>query len=733
MPPPLPAGTGPIVHLRAGTVSVLLEATADRLPSIVHWGPELVGLDEETARSLVVGAVPLVGPNNVDVPLRAAVLAEPSSGWPGRPGLRASREGRSWSTRFVVSELTLDGLPVTGWAETTEAMVVVTARDADAGIDLRLELELLPSGLVRQRATVTNHDAQVLAVDDVTLSFPLPPEADELLDFTGRWGRERLPQRSPLVAGLHLRENRKGRTGNDSAYLLHAGTRGFGFASGDVYAVHTAWSGNHTHLAERVFTGESFLGGGELLLSGEVRLTEGASYTTPWVYGAHGHGLDDVARRFHSHQRSRRPKVGADRPVTLNVWEAVYFDHDRDRLLDLADRAAALGVERYVLDDGWFGSRRDDHSGLGDWVVSDEVWPDGLHPLVDRVRSLGMEFGLWFEPEMVNADSDVARAHPEWVMAARPQWPVESRNQQVLNLGIVGAYAHVRDHLMTLLDEYDIGYLKWDHNRDLVEAGDQTDGGRPGVHAQTEAFYRLLDELRAAHPTLEIESCSSGGARVDLGVLERTDRVWVSDNIDPHDRQHMLRWTTQLIPPEYLGSHIASGRSHTTGRVHDLGFRAATSVFGHLGIEWDLARASDDELAELRPWLDFFKEHRGLLLAGDVVRMDGSDSCVWVHGVVAIDRSSAVFAQVVLDSPRHQPVTRFRFRGLDPERRYAVRPALVAAAPSGLAAPPWWGEREANGAAYPGVVVTGAGLAHTGLASPALHPDQAVLYLATAL
>ena len=171
-----------------------------------------------------------------------------------------------------------------------------------------------------------------------------------------------------------------------------------------------------------------------------------------------------------------------------------------------------------------------------------------------------------------------------------------------------------RRQILALLDEYDIGYVKWDHNRDLIEAGTQTDEGRPGVHAQTLAFYRLLDEIREAHPGLEIESCSSGGARVDLAVLERTDRVWVSDNIDPHDRQRMLRWTGQLLPPEYLGSHIASGRSHATGRIHDLGFRAGTALFGHLGIEWDLAQASDQEMAELRAWIAFYKEHRRFLL-----------------------------------------------------------------------------------------------------------------------
>ncbi|SDP80642.1 Melibiase [Arthrobacter sp. ok909] len=240
--------------------------------------------------------------------------------------------------------------------------------------------------------------------------------------------------------------------------------------------------------------------------------------------------------------------------MTLNVWEAVYFDHDEDKLIDLAERAAAIGVERYVLDDGWFGSRRDDTSGLGDWVVSADVWPTGLHPLVDRVDELGMQFGLWFEPEMVNPDSDVARAHPEWIMAARTALPVESRHQQVLNLGIPEAYEHVKKQILAIVAEYPIDYIKWDHNRDLIEAGNQLDGGRPGVHAQTLAFYALLEEIRSLHPDLEIESCSSGGARVDLGVLEHTDRVWVSDNIDPHDRQTILRWTTQLLPPEYMGS-----------------------------------------------------------------------------------------------------------------------------------------------------------------------------------
>jgi alpha-galactosidase len=735
------------VALTAAGVTVLIDGNAGRLPAVVHWGHELSDLDAGQAEALVGGSVPVVGSNNAALAPRVAVLPEHHTGWTGRPGLRGSFAGRDWSPAFTTRSIALNGGAISGFASSGPGVVEVVADDDTGRLRLHITLELRPSGLVRCRASVTNLAAEAYTVDEVVLSFPVPGEANELLDFAGRHNQERVPQRGPFRTGAHVRENRKGRTGADSAYVLHAGTAGFGFRDGSVWAVHTAWSGNHVHYAERVFTGEQLVGGGELLLPGEVRLATGESYESPWVYGSYGVGLDEVAQRFHRHLRGREPKVSADRPVTLNVWEAVYFDHDLDRLAELAERAAAVGVERYVLDDGWFGSRRHDRAGLGDWVVSLDVWPRGLHPLVNRVHDLGMQFGLWFEPEMVNPDSDLARAHPEWIMAARTQWPIESRSQQVLNLGVPEAYEHVKGQILAVLKEYPIDYVKWDHNRDLVEAGSQGDSGRPGVHAQTLAFYRLLDEIRAAHPALEIESCSSGGGRVDLGVLERTDRIWVSDNIDPHDRQEMLRWTTQLIPPEYMGSHIASGRSHTTGRRHDLGFRAATAVFGHLGIEWDLTEAAGDELTELEAWIAFYKRERGLLLGGDLVRIDVADPRLLVHGVVAPDRSRAIFAAASVDSLYPDPPARLKLRGLDARRRYRVRPVLVGSAPAGLRPPAWWGSppgmwqeahrfpllpRISPHADFPGEVLTGSALEHVGVASPRMHPDQVVLYRADA-
>ncbi len=598
----------------------------------------------------------------------------------------------------------------------------VDAVDEVAGLGLALDVELLASGLVRTRAEVTNTGEGTYSVGGVTLALPLPAEAREILDFAGRWGLERTPQRRELVVGIHEREGRKGRTGPDAATLLSVGTPGFGFRQGEVRGVHVAFSGNHRHYAERLSTGRQVIGGGELLLPGEVRLARGESYASPWVYAAYGDGLDDQAARFHRHLRARDTHPRRDRPMTINVWEAVYFDHDLARLTDLADRAAALGVERYVLDDGWFRHRRDDHAGLGDWYVDEGVWPDGLGPIIDHVTGLGMEFGIWFEPEMVNEDSDLARAHPEWIMATGGRLPVRARDQQVLDLAIPEAYAHVLERMTAILSENDIAYIKWDHNRDLVDAG-ISPRGEAGVHLQTLAAYRLMDELKARFPGLEIESCSSGGSRVDLGVLERTDRVWVSDCIDPLDRQTMMRWTMQLLPPELMGSHIASGVSHTTGRAHRLAFRAGSALYGHLGIEWDLAQATDEENADLAAWIALYKEERALMHTGTVVRADESDPTLLVYGAVASDAASALFFLASIGRSEVSPRGRFLLPGLDPARRYRVEPVRVGTPEPGFAAPAWWD----------GVELTGRALAASGLHAPLMLPESIAILRVTAV
>jgi alpha-galactosidase len=704
----------PVFQLRAAGVGVVVDARGDALPRIVHWGADLGEVPPAGLAAVSDAAVPPVPHSSWDVPVVVGLLPEASRGWLGRAGLEGSRDGEAFAPRFVQTGLTSSALPDGG------AVLEVEAEDAAAQLRLRSVLALDAAGLLSVRHELTNTGDAPYEVRSLVAALPVPATSEELLDLTGRWCRERSPQRHPWAVGSWVRENRHGRTGHDATIGLMAGTAGFGFGHGEVRALHVAWSGDHVSYAERTPSGVSLLGGGELLLPGEVVLAPGESYAAPEVLAAwSGHGLDGISARFHDHLRARPSHPRSARPVTLNTWEAVYFDHDLDRLKGLADTAAELGVERYVLDDGWFRHRRHDRAGLGDWFVDEGVWPDGLTPLVEHVTKLGLQFGLWVEPEMVNPDSDLAREHPEWVLRLPSREPMLWRNQQVLDVAEPGAFAYLLERLDALLTDHDISYLKWDHNRDLVDAAHH---GRPGVHAQTLAVYRLLDELRARHPGVEIESCASGGARVDLGILARTDRIWTSDCNDALERQSIQRWTGLFIAPELVGAHVGPPRSHTTHRVHDLSFRAATALFGHFGIEWDIASASPAEQQELAAWIALHKRLRPLLHGGRVVRVDHPDPAVLVHGIVAPDRASAAFAVVRLATSVAEVPGLVRLPGLDPARSYRVRPAQGVPGPAVVqrSAPPWLTDPD-------GIVLPGSALAAVGVQAPALHPEQALV------
>lgn len=685
------------IHLRAGGTSVVVAVDGGRLPRVLHWGPDLGDLGPDALADLQRAALPAVGDSAVTYPQPVPVLPQLHEGWLGRPGLVGDSDGRRWAPYFRDAAHTAEG-PV----------LRSTARDPEFGLSIEIEIEVLPvSGLVRQRARVANEDAEPYRIGSVELALPVPSDADEILDLTGRWALERVPQRRPFQVGEWVRASRGGKPGLEHTLLLVAGERGFGFRHGLVWATHLAWSGNQVLAAELTPAGTRHLAAGEVLLPGEVVLGPGESFQSRWQYGSWGVGLDELAGRFHRHLRETpRPP----RPVVLNTWEAVYFRHDLDTLVALAERGAAAGAERFVLDDGWFLGRRDDTSSLGDWTVDPGVWPSGLAPLAEKVRELGMDFGLWFEPEMVNLDSELARRHPDWVFEAGHGPGLPSRHQHVLDLGHPEAYAYVLERISELVGALEIAYIKWDHNRYLLDAG-----RRPGVRRQVEQVYRLMAELKAAHPGLEIESCASGGGRIDLGVLEFTDRVWPSDCNDPHERLEIQRWTGLLVPPEMQGTHIGAADSHTTHRVHPLDYRAEKALWGHLGVEVNLLTADEESLAALARWVAFHKEHRELLHSGDVVHADLPDPAFRLEGVVAADRSEALYAFSVVERPAVWPPGRIGFPGLDDDRTYRVEAVYPGSPPAGVL-PPWM---EA------GVTLPGRALR---VEAPSLDVDRSVLF-----
>ena len=684
----------------------MIDATGDGQPALVHWGADLGALSEADLEVLLSATVPAVPNAVLDQPLRRGLLPERALGYRGRPGLSGHRSGADFAPRLALVSTDVDG-----------DLVILTSVDAGAGLSVRSEVELTGSGVLRISHEVTNTGGSPYQLAELAAVLPVPDVATEVLDFTGRWCAERAPQRQRLGMGAWTRENRRGRTASDASFVTTVGTPGFGNRHGVLWSVHLAWSGDQASWAESIPDGTHVIGAAELLAPGEVELAAGESYRTPDVYAAWSdRGLDGISERFHGLVRSWRND--GPRPVVLNTWEAVYFDHDLTRLQELADVAARVGVERFVLDDGWFGGRRDDHSSLGDWTVSADVWPDGLGPLVDHVRGLGMQFGLWLEPEMINVDSDLYRAHPDWLLGPHDRLPPEARHQQVLDVARPEAAEYLFDHIDALVKQYAIDFIKWDHNRDLVHA---VHNGRAGVHAQTLAVYRLFERLKAANPGLEIESCSSGGARVDLGVLQHTDRFWTSDCNDALERQHIQRWTEFLIPPELLGTHIGPPVAHTTGRHHELTFRAATAFFGHFGIEWDIASATPEDQAALVEIIAAYQRLRGVLHTGTMVNVDHPDPSATFSGVVAVDRSSAVFSYAQLAMSLTENPSVARFAGLDPDRRYRVTPLTPAGEPSS-------GERvQAPWLVAGAIELTGRALETIGLPMPILRPEQALL------
>jgi alpha-galactosidase len=719
---PIPAPI--VVAATDGTGSALiLFPRTDALPAA--WvGPAATAPDPREAAALLAAVRP------------CPLLPEHGEGWFGRPGLGGHRlgseaeaaAGRDWSPLFRPSSAALE-----------DDRARIDAADTDAGLGLVTEVEAVPGGAVRVRHTLTNLGTDPYVVDQLEVVFPLPSRVGEVLDFTGRQTAERIPQRHRLGDGLWLREGRRGHTGHDAATMVIAGVPGFGFGAGEAYGVHVAWSGNTVHRVERVPSGLGIaeteagprermqpgvttIGGGELLLPGEIALAQGESYATPWVYlAASLGGLDDLAAQFHGYLRAQPAHPRAPRPVNLNVWEAVYFHHDMDKLTALADAAADLGVERFVLDDGWFRGRRDDRAGLGDWWVDEEVWPGGLHRLIDHVRARGLQFGLWIEPEMVNPDSELYRAHPDWILSAGHRRPPLQRHQLVLDLTRAPVREYLRGRISALLDEYEISYIKWDCNRDIIDAGSGARLGAPAAHGQAQAVYQLLDELRARHPQVEWESCAAGGGRIDVAMLEHVQRVWTSDMTDALARQSIQRWTGQLVPPEYLGAHVAAPISHQTGRYMPMALRGGTALFGHFGIEADITQASAEDLAELADWIGLYKRHRGLIHSGRMVRLDTPDDTAWMYGVVATDASTALMSYVQLDEPRNDQPAALRVPGLDPGRRYRitdVTPGPRRPRRPGLDEP-----------RSEGFEVSGAALTGIGLAIPSQRPLTPVVVL----
>ncbi|MFM9898573.1 alpha-galactosidase [Sphingorhabdus sp.] len=700
--------------------ATLILACAKGAPvSILYWGG---ALHANTDCAELEGLFARQGMHGVaDVSLPLSLAMEPGLGHPMFHGFAAHRAGKDWGSRFEV-----------GKVELREGGAKIICRDESTRLGLEYEIDFdARTGVLRIRSTLTNYGATPLDVNDMmTACLPVPDGMTDIIGFTGRWTQEFTQERVARNAATYLRENRSGRTSHFSYPAILLAATDTNESTGEVYGFHLAFSGNHRVRVDSLTDGRVLVSLGALLLPGEVRLAPGETYASPEIVAAYsGQGLSKLSRKFHDHVRTKllSPEMRAKpRPVHYNTWEAVYFDHDVEKLKELATRAAEIGVERFVLDDGWFGGRRHDRAGLGDWTVSRDVYPDGLGPLVDHVTGLGMEFGLWFEPEMVNPDSDLYRAHPDWVLGLEGVEQIPFRSQLALDTSRPEVADYLFHAIDAILRDHDISYIKWDMNRDLSHPGDSS--GVPRAFAQVGALYALLDRVRHAHPYVEIESCSSGGARADMGVLAHSDRVWTSDSNDALDRQVIQRGASFFLPLEVLGCHVGPAKCHVTGRRLSMEMRAATALMGHMGLELNLLTERTADLDVLKNAIDLHKKHRALLHNGDVFRLDSAPQLI-ASGVIARDKSEAIYSVAYVASDAKVLPGRFQFTGLDPQRSYRLQ-LIWPSDWQAIKGPSAIETLDLNGE---GAIFSGAALVHGGLQLPHAFPETCLLFYVAAV
>ena len=555
--------------------------------------------------------------------------------------------------------------------------------DRDVVVDLVYKIDEA-TGVLARSARIENRTQQPFTIEQAfAATWNLAASRDYQLRYlTGRWAGEWNLQQTALHPGKVVLESRRGSTGDEvNPWFAIERSNQPDQDVGDVWFGALGWSGSWQMNVETDWQNRVRVTGGYTPFDFAYVLSPGQSLDTPKFYGGYSdQGIGGVSRLLHRFELdSVVPQAPHRRmrPVLYNSWEATGFDVNEAGQEALAEKAASIGVERFVMDDGWFGERKDDHAGLGDWYVNPQKFPHGLKPLIDKVHALNMDFGLWVEPEMVNPNSDLYRKHPEWVLNFTGRPRTEGRNQLVLNLARDDVRAYVYSFLDKLLSENEIAFLKWDYNRNWSEPG----WPAAPLEKQKEVYvkyvqnlYSILAELREKHPKVEIESCSGGGARVDLGIMHLTDEVWPSDNTDPYDRLSIQDGFTYAYAPGIMMAWVTDSPNGMNARSTSLEYRFLSSMQGGLGIGANLSKWTPEEFATAKRLVGEYKAVRTTVQDGALYRLispaGGSESSVTES--VSRDGHEAVVFAFLHSSQEGQPYPQLYLRGLDPEAVYSI-------------------------------------------------------------
>jgi len=673
-----PASSAPVFRLDGGNATYAFGVNERGDLQALYWGGRL-------------------GPNDVIAPARSfpewASFDSPNTttpqefaGWGGglftEPALKIT---------FADGNRDL-GLHFVKATHASQDNYVILMKDISREIYVTLRYSMDPdTGVLSRSADIENREKEPVMIEQLAAAqWTLPPAHYTLNYLTGRWAGEWTLNQEPLRQGARVFESRRGTTGHQANPWFAisrqdspgpAGPLTAGEEHGEVWFGALAWSGSWRFTVEETQLDFVRVTGGFNPFDFGYKLKPGEHLETPVFYGGYSsRGLGGASRLLHKFEIARVLPQAPDpklRPVIYNSWEATEFNVDQTGQIALAEKAASIGVDRFVMDDGWFGQRKDDHAGLGDWYVNPKKFPNGLKPLIDKVHALGMDFGLWVEPEMVNPDSDLYRKHPDWVLNFPGRPRTEQRNQMVLNLARPDVREYVEGFLDKLLSENDIAFLKWDYNRNWSEPGwDQVppDEQRRVYIDFIRNLYAILADLRRKHPKVEIESCSGGGGRVDLGVLHYTDEVWPSDNTDPFDRLAMQDGFSYAYTPQVMMAWVTDSPHWLNFRSTSLTYRLLSSMQGSLGIGANLNKWTPEDFTTAKRLIAAYHSVQRTIVRGDLYRLISprDDSAFSSTESVSGDKSQAVVFAFTHSTQEGRGFPLLQLRGLDPNADYQV-------------------------------------------------------------
>ncbi len=563
----------------------------------------------------------------------------------------------------------LSGLPsaLGDGAET----LTVTLRDADMKVRVDLNYTVYEDyGVICRSAVITNEGESELTLDRAySASIELPRRDLNEIHLHGSWGRERHIVENPLVPGVADISNARGGSGHQINPFITVKDPAATEESGFCLGVMPVYSGNHSTEIEVDQRGRTRINSGINPFMFEKKLRPDESFTAPECLLAVADGLGELSRSFHDFIRDRicRGKFAhSERPILINNWEATYMDFDEEKLLSIAKLAAELGIELFVLDDGWFGKRNNDRCSLGDWVVNRDKLPSGIGGLAKKINALGLKFGLWFEPEMVSPDSDLYRAHPDWAVRSGVRAPGLGRTQLVLDLSRPEVQDYVISAVNSVLDSANIEYVKWDMNRYI------TDMPRKGFnHEYTLGYYRVMDAIVSSHPNVLFEGCSAGGGRFDAGVLCYMPQIWTSDDTDPMERVYIQYGTSLAYPPSTMGSHVTDGPNQYTRRPVSMKTRGDVALSGNFGYELDITKLPESDLEAIKAQTALCREIRATVEYGDFYRLsDPFKNNVGGWMSVEKDKSRAYVTLTKMLFRPNSWYTHIRLKGLEPSAEY---------------------------------------------------------------